>query len=192
MLAGVFVLAIGSIVKPDRNVKPARNMLRFLSNAEAQHVHCTSQQHRMWSKHVWQGPGLLKTGLRDAINTMNIMIFLNVTVVGMVVCTSIWVQRDSSANRISIDGKPYSTNNGAWAWFTSCILLWIAAFPYYLHRRSKLMNERRGGAKAQFHLAAVTPAPDAEQELRKFARLKHDGLISDTDYDHKKRQLLGV
>jgi hypothetical protein len=110
----------------------------------------------------------------------------------VVIGTSIWVKKDAASNRIPIDSKPYSTNNGAWAWFGSCILLWIAAFPYYLYKRSKLLGERRRAATPPVRPAVVAPAPDAEQELRRFARLKQDGLISDTDYDQKKKQLLGV
>ena len=69
------------------------------------------------------------------------MAFLYVIVFGLVIGTSIWVKNDSAANRITTDTKPYSPNNGEWVWFGACILLWIVAFPYYLYRRSKMLNK---------------------------------------------------
>ena len=61
----------------------------------------------------------------------------------IVVGTSIWVAYDASINKIAVVNKPYSFNNGAFAWFLSCILIWIAAFPAYLVRRSQILRKRR-------------------------------------------------
>jgi len=60
----------------------------------------------------------------------------------IVIVTSIWVAYDASINKITINNKPYSFNNGAFAWFLSCILIWIASFPAYLIRRSQVLRRR--------------------------------------------------
>jgi len=41
-------------------------------------------------------------------------------------------------------------------------------------------------------MKAVTVKTDPTVELRKYAKLKDDGLISDEDYNEKKKQLLGL
>lgn len=56
--------------------------------------------------------------------------------------TSLWAGIDSHRLKIPADSKPYSWNNGGAAWLFSCLLLWIAAFPYYLYKRTKALEER--------------------------------------------------
>jgi hypothetical protein len=56
--------------------------------------------------------------------------------------TSILVAFDAKKNQITSSDKPYSTNNGALAWFFLCVVVWIIAFPYYLLRRRKIMRLR--------------------------------------------------
>jgi len=110
-----------------------------------------------------------------------------------VIGSSVWVAKDAKANRITLNKEPYSANNGAAAWFFSCLLLWIASFPYYLIRRSAVLRERRGNTGSS---TASTPnvvsLPDAEEELRKLARLKQDGIITEEDFDQKKKKVLGL
>jgi len=61
----------------------------------------------------------------------------------IVIGSSVWVAYDSQSNKITVDNKPYSLNNGALAWFLSCILLWIIIFPYYLVKRPKVLQQRQ-------------------------------------------------
>ena len=59
----------------------------------------------------------------------------------VVIGTSVWVWHDADTHKIPIsDSKPYSVNTGAWAWFGTCVLLWIVGFPYYLSRRSQVLG----------------------------------------------------
>ncbi len=75
--------------------------------------------------------------LRGAlVGTMGILILL----VG--VGTTIWVGYDSWYNKIPTGGESYSSDTVSWVLF--CMLLWVAAFPYYLFRRSKELRERQG------------------------------------------------
>lgn len=57
--------------------------------------------------------------------------------------TTIWMTIDARIHRIAVDKKPYGLNNGALAWFLTALLLWIITFPYYLWKRSLVMNQRR-------------------------------------------------
>lgn len=68
---------------------------------------------------------------------------LGLLVVLVVILTTLWVTIDASANRVPVDSKPYSLNNGALAWFFSCALLWIVTFPYYWVKRSQVLSQRR-------------------------------------------------
>jgi Short C-terminal domain len=110
-----------------------------------------------------------------------------------VVGSSIWVAKDAKANRITLNTEPYSANNGAAAWFFSCLLLWIASFPYYLIRRSAVLRQRRNASSAPGPTTNnVVALADAEEELRKLARLKQDGIITEADFDQKKKKVLGL
>ena len=64
--------------------------------------------------------------------------FLIVIILG----TSTWAAYDSHMYQVAIDKKSYAINNGAGAWFFSCILLWPVTFPYYLVRRSSALKAR--------------------------------------------------
>jgi hypothetical protein len=132
-------------------------------------------------------------------------------VVGLffVVCTSIWAALDARANRIPTTNKPYSLNNGALMWFFGCLLLWIIYFPCYLYRRFRTLRERKralappptmnvrivnaeqpGATPAHMHKSVLRP--DIEQELRRLAKLVQDKLISESDFEMKKKQMLGI
>ena len=59
----------------------------------------------------------------------------------IVVGSTIWVGIDAKKHQVSTLAKaPYSLNTGAVAWVLYCILFWIAAFPCYLYRRSKVLS----------------------------------------------------
>ena len=126
-----------------------------------------------------------------------------------VVCTSIWVALDARANRIPTTNHPYSLNNGALGWFLGCILLWIVTFPFYLCRRFRILRERKRALAPPPTMnvrivddgtTAATPAhplkaglrPDIEQELRRLAKLVQEKLISEADFEVKKKQMLGI
>lgn len=106
----------------------------------------------------------------------------------VVLGTTIWLTYDARSNRIPVTKEPYSLNNGALAWCLSSILLWIATFPYYLVRRSQVLRERKidGGT------IASAPARDLTSQLTEIADLKKKGLISEADYEQKKRRILGL
>ena len=100
----------------------------------------------------------------------------------------IWVGYDAKVNKITSNGKPYSFNNGAFSWVVTCLLLWIFAFPYYLAKRSKALRERAQTPPAP----APAAANSTEDELRRLKDLLAQGLITQDDFDAKKKQLLGL
>jgi hypothetical protein len=126
----------------------------------------------------------------------------------IVIATTIWVAFDAKKNQITTHDKPYSINTGALAWFFCCLLLWIAAFPYYLVRRNKLLKLRRASAsppalentstlfhsasKKQATFAATVSPLDYDQQLRQLAKLKDDGIISAADFEQKKKVMLAA
>jgi len=106
----------------------------------------------------------------------------------VVVVSSIWVGLDARSKRIPIDKKPYSLNNGALAWFLTCLLLWIFGFPYYLVKRSKAVSSASPSPSA-----GTTPGvDDPTEQLRKLSQLMKEGIITQEDFEKKKRQLLGL
>jgi len=107
--------------------------------------------------------------------------FLIVIILG----TSTWVAYDSHMYQVAIDKKSYAVNNGAGAWFFSCILLWPVTFPYYLVRRSSALKAREAEA-------AKNRKPLLDIDLINLKKLADRGIISREDYEKKKKKLLGI
>ena len=77
----------------------------------------------------------------------------------VVIGTSVWVWHDADTHKIPIsDSKPYSVNTGAWAWFGTCVVLWIVGFPYYLSRRSQVLGQRARAHEAPRNFQAPASA----------------------------------
>ena len=57
--------------------------------------------------------------------------------------TTVWVCIDAKLHRVTTDGnETYHLGNGAGAWARDCVLLWVAAFPWYLIRRKQVLRAR--------------------------------------------------
>lgn len=117
----------------------------------------------------------------------------------IVVGSSVWVYFDAKRIGVRKTGEPPRSlhlDTGPAGWAAYCLVFWILGFPMYLSDRA--------GFKRKFGLADVrsTPAPppvtatkqplDFEQQLRKLAKLKEDGIISADEFDQKKKLLLGL
>ena len=100
----------------------------------------------------------------------------------IVIVSSAWMAGDSAKLKLSIDGKPYGTNNGQWAWFLSGLLLWIATFPYYLYKRSQV------NTSPPMPVAPATRSLAAE--LSELEAAKRAGTITEADYERAKAKLL--
>lgn len=124
------------------------------------------------------------------------------TILLVVIATTIWMIADAAAHRIPSSGDDYNIHTGALSWFLCALLMWIVAFPYYLVRRSVVLRKRNSDA----HVGTVpppfytgqpigSPFPDITQsadQLRVLKDLLDGGIISQEDFDTKKKQLLDL
>jgi hypothetical protein len=128
-----------------------------------------------------------------------------------IIATSIWVYWDAAKIGIKDDsgGKAESLRMkgvGPFGWAFCCLVVWIIAFPLYLIKRPGYKKrflpippaiENTSMAvpslsKTQVNFGATAPPSDYEQQLRRLAKLKEDGIISAEEFDQKKKMLLGL
>lgn len=110
----------------------------------------------------------------------------------IIIGTSIWVFFDAKKIGVKKTDEKSFVNFGPVGWLLCCLGLQIVTFPLYLIKRSDL--------KKKFQ-TEISPAPsrpvsaqssDYEQQLRKLAKLKEDGIISQEEFDKKKKELLNI
>jgi hypothetical protein len=119
----------------------------------------------------------------------------------IIIGTSIWVFFDARNIGVKKTGEKAQTGKfqadmGPVGWAICCLLLWIVAFPLYLYVRP--------GYKRQFQSTSISVPPipvfvaagsqseDLDQQLRRLAKLKDDGIISSEEFEQKKKMLLGL
>ncbi len=113
----------------------------------------------------------------------------------IVIGSAFWTYSDARQQiRSGRQLEPISSPGG---WFWACVLLWIVFFPWYLVKKSQSPNP------AEPTLARVVEQvtePLAKQEafsgsvadeLRKFAELRDDGVITPEEFDEQRARLLG-
>ena len=84
-------------------------------------------------------------------------------------------------------------------WFWACFLLWIVFFPMYLIKRSSNTTSVKPTLTRIVEQVSeplrqnqnTMPASIAD-ELRKFADLKEQGLITQDEYEAQRKKLLGL
>lgn len=111
--------------------------------------------------------------------------------------TAIWVLADAkevgiSRNRLSGIGKLVP-----WGWFLLTLLVWIVGFPLYWYCRGQA--ERTAAMQAAWRSPSVGAGAmiprggiQALDDLEKLAALKDRGLVSQSEFETKKKQLLGL
>lgn len=118
----------------------------------------------------------------------------------VVIGTSVWVYFDATKIGVRKTGEKAQTakfhvDMGPVGWMACCLLLWIVAFPAYLILRPKLLTKfqpLRPPAPAAALSTIAQPPQDFDDQLRKLAKLKSEGLINDEEFERKKKQLLGL
>jgi hypothetical protein len=114
----------------------------------------------------------------------------------IVLGSSIWVLVDAKNIGVKKGLIPGIGNIGPWGWFFATLLLWIIGFPMYLYYRGKfklavaeangVVSPRSGSGKtAEAERSAIG-------DLEKLAALKEKGIITDSEFQAKKKQLLGL
>ena len=110
----------------------------------------------------------------------------------IVIGTSIWVFFDAKSIGVKKTNEKSFINFGAVGWGLCCLLLWIVAFPLYLVKRSDLKRKFQPEVSQTPSIPNRMDSMDYEQQLRKLAKLKEEGIISEEEFDAKKKGLLGI
>ncbi len=120
-------------------------------------------------------------------DSITVIVFL------VVLGTSIWVYSDAKAIGVKKGQLKGACDMGPAGWAIACLLLWIVGFPIYLAKRPELKRiNGKGGTPVAPPMAATAPAPDFDEQLRKLAKLKQEGVISEDEFNQKKKALLGI
>jgi Short C-terminal domain len=112
-----------------------------------------------------------------------------------VIGSAFWAYSDAKAfSKKGVKIEPL----GPAGWFWACLLLWIVFFPWYLVKRSsnntsvKPTLTRIVEQVSEPLRQSPPPAPASiADELRKFADLKEQGLITEDEYNTQRKRLLG-
>jgi len=109
----------------------------------------------------------------------------------IVIGSAIWVYIDAKTIGVRkglIDGM---FNNGPGVWCAGTLLLWIVVFPAYLIKRGALKAAVAANAESSASPSATVAAHgDAIESLEKLANLRDRGVLTEAEFDQKKRQLL--
>jgi hypothetical protein len=108
--------------------------------------------------------------------------------------SAIWVFFDAKSIGVKKGLITGLGNMGPVGWFFVTLLLWIVGFPMYLYYRgdfkkalSQLSDNSSSGS-----VNNIQSDSKALVELEKLGTLKEKGLITQVEFDTKKKQLLGL
>ena len=120
----------------------------------------------------------------------------------IVIGTSIWVFVDAKNLGIRKGLVKGVLDMGPGEWAFACLLVWIISFPVYLGKRSEYARLAKEGSlippsstPLSTSDAAVNlplPPQELDQQLRSLAKLRDDGLITEADFEAKKKKILGI
>lgn len=117
-------------------------------------------------------------------------------VVLVVLGTSIWVYFDAKIIGVRKTEEESFLNMGPLGWMLGSMLLWIVVFPLYLGRRPGLIRKFRTSSDQLLPPPASPPravgTQDVDQQLRMLAKLRDDGILSQEEFDQKKKAVLGI
>jgi hypothetical protein len=100
----------------------------------------------------------------------------------IVLGTSVWMLIDATRLGVRKGMIKGFFNMGPAGWFLSSLVLWIVAFPAYLVKRDEYKRVIAGNAGKGADGALV--------QVEKLADLKTRGIITEEEFQTKKRQLL--
>ena len=115
----------------------------------------------------------------------------------IILASAIWVYFDARNIGVKKGLVPGMGNMGPAGWFVVTLLLWIIGFPMYLLYRGKFKlavgaTSNRANAPISGSAKAGMPTGTATDELERLAALKGRGLITESEFEAKKKQLLGL
>lgn len=114
----------------------------------------------------------------------------------IVIVSAVWVLFDAKNIGVRKGLIPGMGNIGPWGWFFVTLLFWIVGFPMYLYYRGKFKLAIAGEASVNAPNSGSVNSNKAEsmaiEDLEKLAALKEKGLITEAEFEAKKKQLLGL
>lgn len=112
----------------------------------------------------------------------------------IVIGTSIWVYTDAKSIGVKKGQLKGVCDMGPTGWFFACLGIWIIGFPMYLANRSELKRINGKGSLPVASPVSSSPqeSPDFETQLMKLARLKDSGVISEEEFNAKKKAILSL
>lgn len=112
----------------------------------------------------------------------------------IVIITSIWVLIDAGKVGFKSGKLGGSFDYGPGGWFIFCLLFWIIGFPAYLYKRSQYeaMNSgRNSGAEYKNNSNNKSDInDDSIAQLEKLGELKAKGILTEDEFNAKKKELL--
>lgn len=122
----------------------------------------------------------------------------------LVVAGCMWVAKDARKNHIPCLGNAYDDEKDPKIWAVICFLF-CPAFLYYAHRRKTTLEHNRSATPSERRNYVTSEKPDGaitaplafqsgtlESQLEVLMRLKIKGLITEDEFEQKRRQLLGL
>ena len=110
----------------------------------------------------------------------------------VVIGTSIWVLIDAKSIGVKKGQIEGMGNMGPGGWFFVCLLLWIIGFPFYLAKRNEFKKANSNGLKEAGSAAPSELNDDSVARLEKLAKLKDKGIVTEDEFNQKKRELLAL
>jgi hypothetical protein len=107
----------------------------------------------------------------------------------IVVLSSIWVYFDARSLGAKKGVLKGFFDMGPGGWFWVCLLLWIIGFPAYLAKRGAY---KRARAERSEPRTTTSASADALAQIEKLGQLKQQGILTQEEFDTKKKQLLGL
>jgi len=117
-------------------------------------------------------------------------------ILAAIVGTSLWVYFDAKWIGVYRTGKPrrvlqLSLDMEPVDWLISCVLLWVVAFPAYLIKRPKFIKKFHQ-TRSNFTPPPVEPVEYFYDQLRNLSKLRQQGLITDKEFNMKRKEVLGL
>ena len=117
---------------------------------------------------------------------------MDILILLILIGSSIWVFIDAKNLGVrKVPGSKSVLNLGPGGWLACSLLLWIVAFPLYLINRAKFKEQFASSAPSGAGAGSAAPH-SIDQQLRAFAKLRDDGVISAAEFDQKKKSILGL
>ncbi len=113
----------------------------------------------------------------------------------IVLGSAVWVLFDAKSIGVKKGLITGVGNNGPWGWFFVTLLLWIIGFPMYLYYRGKFKHavagqSNTGSAPISDSMDSNKSESMAIEDLEKLALLKEKGILTEIEFEAKKKQLL--